>query len=183
MQSFEEDAVSPPASPTPGLKIIPGKLSPFIIYNVASDINSVKLNEFLLKPNAIIIGQNLIRKRGRADIKMQMNAENADYDDSFNEMHSETGVHVTKKKPYQLLLPSIKAKQHSAQLSNASKTKHNVSMPKQHTGRSTIQPTNESGLMENDYKFIERFNRDMMDQFMEHQRRTQVRIKKFLEVW
>ena len=116
----------------------------------------------------------MIRKRGRADIKIS-----SDYEDGLNELHGETGVHVTKKKPYQILLPSIKAKQNSAQLSNASKPKHNLSMPKQQSGRSTIQPTNESGLMENDYKFIERFNRDMMDQFMEHQRRTQVCITCF----
>ena len=114
----------------------------------------------------------MIRKRSRANIKIS-----EDYEDGINEMHTEAGDHVTKKKPHQLLLSSVKAKQHSAQSSNPPKTKHNVSMPKLHIGRSTIQPTNESGLKENDYKFIERFNRDMMDQFMEHQRRTQVCIK------
>ena len=59
-----------------------------------------------------------------------------------------------------------------------SKTKANISSAhsNQHLGRSSNQSTSESelGLVENDYKFIEQFNRDMMDQFMEHQRRTQV---------
>ena len=127
------------------------------------------LNIFKYKYDALIVGQNMVRKRGRADI-----SASTDYDEGMNELQSDTNVHVIKKKPYQLLLPPVKAKQHTAPLSNAPKTKNNVSVSKQHTGRCTLQPTNESGLMENDYKFIERFNRDMMDQFMEHQRRTQV---------
>ena len=38
IQKFEEDAVSPPSSPTPGLKIIQGKFNLIIIYNVLNDV-------------------------------------------------------------------------------------------------------------------------------------------------
>ena len=67
-----------------------------------------------------------------------------------------------------------KPKQHSTNnISNVTKSKI-ASFSKQQSGKSSNQSSHESSLIEDDYKFIERFNRDMMDQFMEHQRRTQV---------
>ena len=119
----------------------------------------------------------MIRKRNRADIKMS-----ADYEGGINEIHPTETVacHGVKKKPYQILLPSSKPKQQlSVQLSNAPKIKHSTkSVSKQQIGRSTARTASEFGLKDSDCKFIERFNRDMMDQFMEHQRRSQVKFTK-----
>ena len=69
-----------------------------------------------------------------------------------------------------------KLKQQSQQLSTAQKNKQGTSLPKKQHGNLVSSPTSDEQLMDNDCKFIERFNRDMMEQFMEHQRRTQVKI-------
>ena len=126
-------------------------------------------------------GQATSRKRGRAAAECKISVqENNDEENGIR--HSDRtslAPYANKKKPYQSLLPQVRPKQQQpTQLS--SKTKANISSAhsNQHIGRSSIQSTSESelGLVENDYKFIEQFNRDMMDQFMEHQRRTQVYI-------
>ena len=71
---------------------------------------------------------------------------------------------------------SPKLKLQSAQLSTVQKSKLGPSLPKKQNVNSASPPTSDEHLMDNDCKFIERFNRDMMEQFMEHQRRTQVKI-------
>ena len=95
-----------------------------------------------------------------------------DYDNGTNETSSDTFGYAARKKT-QL---SSKSKQQCAQLSTVQKNNPGISLPKKQHGNSTSPPTSDSELVDNDYKFIERFNRDMMEQFMEHQRQTQVRI-------
>jgi len=134
--NFDYDAVSPPSSPTPGLKIIPDP--------------------------------NIIRKGIRTDPKCT-----TDHADRNIEMKSDTPVFNGRKIPQLTRIPSPKSKQQSVQLSAMSKNKHGIPFSKQRIGMSNSQPVLDSDMVDTDYKFIERFNRDMMDQFMEHQRRTQ----------
>ena len=111
-----------------------------------------------------------MRKRVRAEQNIL-----GEYEEGRNDMPVESEMSFNKKKPFPITHPSTKPKQHSLHISNVTKNKSNAtSFSKQQSGRYSNQSSNESGLMENDYKFIERFNRDMMEQFMEHQRRTQV---------
>ena len=123
-------------------------------------------------------GQATSRKRGRAaEFKISVQENNDEENGIRHSDRTSLAPYSNKKKPYQSLLPPVRSKQQQpTQLS--SKTKANIpsAHSNQHIGRSSIQSTSESelGLVENDYKFIEQFNRDMMDQFMEHQRRTQV---------
>ena len=111
-----------------------------------------------------------MRKRVRAEQNLT-----GEYEEGMNNIPIESEMSFNKKKPYSMLQPSTKQKQHSVHIANVTKNKSNAtSFPKQQSGRYSSHSSNDSGMMENDYKFIERFNRDMMDQFMEHQRRTQV---------
>ena len=112
----------------------------------------------------------MIRKRSRTDIN-----DSAMYEEYIDEMSSDTKIYTGGKKLHSHVLTSPKQKQQPTQLPKMSKIKHGIPLSKQHVARSSVPAAAESGLVDSDYKFIERFNRDMMDQFMEHQRRTQVR--------
>ena len=120
-------------------------------------------------------GQATSRKRGRAaEFKISVQENNDEENGIRHSDRTSLAPYSIKKKPYQSLLPPVRPKQQQpTQLS--SKTKANIpsAHSSQHIGRSSASKS-EFGLVENDYKFIEQFNRDMMDQFMEHQRRTQV---------
>ena len=95
--------------------------------------------------------------------------------EGINDIPMDSEVSFKQKKSYSIMQPSTRPKQHSVNISNIAKSKSSsTSFPKLQVGRSLNSSSHESSLMEDDYKFIERFNRDMMDQFMEHQRRTQV---------
>ena len=124
-------------------------------------------------------GQATSRKRARAaEFKISVQENNADENGIRHSDRTSLAPYANKKKPYQSLLPQVRPKQQQpTQLSSTTKANISSVHSNQHIGRSSIQSTSESelGLVENDYKFIEQFNRDMMDQFMEHQRRTQVR--------
>ena len=120
-------------------------------------------------PLDFISAQSFMRKRVRADQNLA-----TEYEDGMNDMPVEQEISFNKKKPYPMLHPTTKPKQHSTNnISNVTKSKI-ASFSKQQSGKSSNQSSHESSLIEDDYKFIERFNRDMMDQFMEHQRQTQV---------
>ena len=124
------------------------------------------------------LGQATSRKRGRAaEFKISVQDSNDEENGIRHSDRTSLAPYANKKKPYQSLLPPVRPKQQQPTQSS-SKTKANMSSAhsNQHIGRSSMQSMSESelGLVENDYKFIEQFNRDMMDQFMEHQRRTQV---------
>ena len=111
-----------------------------------------------------------MRKKVRGDQKIV-----AEYDEGMNDIPMDSEISFNKKKSYSMLQPSTRPKPHSVNISNIAKTKNSAtSFPKLQVGRNSSSSSHESSLMEDDYKFIERFNRDMMDQFMEHQRRTQV---------
>ena len=117
-----------------------------------------------------ISGHSFMRKKVRGDQKII-----AEYDEGMNDIPMDSEVSFNKKKSYSIMQPSTRPKQHSVNISNIAKSKSSsTSFPKLQVGRSLNSSSHESSLMEDDYKFIERFNRDMMDQFMEHQRRTQV---------
>merc|ERR1719400_1254960 len=134
---YEDDAVSPPSSPTPGVRLFQG--------------------------------QSFMRKKVRGDQKIV-----AEYDEGMNDIPMDSEISFGKKKSYSIMQPSTRPKPLSVNISNITKTKNSAtSFPKLQTGRNSNSSSHESSLMEDDYKFIERFNRDMMDQFMEHQRRTQ----------
>ena len=111
-----------------------------------------------------------MRKKVRGDQKIV-----AEYDEGMNDIPMDSEISFSKKKSYSIMQPSTRPKPLSVNISNITKTKSSAtSFPKLQTGRNSNSSSHESSLMEDDYKFIERFNRDMMDQFMEHQRRTQV---------
>ena len=111
-----------------------------------------------------------MRKKVRGDQKII-----AEYDEGMNDIPMDSEISFNKKKSFSILQPSTRPKPHSVNISNIAKTKNSAtSFPKLQAGRNSNSSSHESSLMEDDYKFIERFNRDMMDQFMEHQRRTQV---------
>ena len=118
----------------------------------------------------LVLAQSFVRKRVRAEQNLS-----GEYEEGMNNIPIESEMSFNKKKPYSILQPSTKPKQHSVHIANVTKNKSNAtSFPKQQSGRYSSHSSHDSGMMESDYKFIERFNRDMMDQFMEHQRRTQV---------
>ena len=121
-------------------------------------------------------GQATSRKRARAaEFKISVQENNANENGIRHSDRTSLAPYANKKKPYQSLLPPVRPKQHQpTQLSLKTKANIPSTHSNQHIGRSSTSES-ELGLVENDYKFIEQFNRDMMDQFMEHQRRTQVR--------
>ena len=118
------------------------------------------------------------RKRGRAaEFKISVQDGNDEENGIRHSDRTSLAPYSNKKKPYQSLLPPVRPKQQQpTQMSSKTKTNILSAHSNQHIERTSIHSTSESelGFVENDYKFIEQFNRDMMDQFMEHQRRTQV---------
>ena len=111
-----------------------------------------------------------MRKKVRVDQKII-----PEYEEGVNDMPVESEISFNKKKSFPIMQSLTKPKPHSVHISNVTKAKNSsTSFSKHPPERNLNQSSQESNLMEEDYKFIERFNRDMMDQFMEHQRRTQV---------
>ena len=108
----------------------------------------------------------MLRKRSRTDTTVSS--------EDSNEMNEEMALLQTeKKKANRMPSPNPKPKSYSGHLtSNNKHSTHFVKDERFEDSPSGI--TSGVDLSYNGYKFIERFNRDMMEQFLQHQQRTQV---------